>query len=83
MQTSPPLCRMPSGRSAAVRYRCAMGDAVQTLAGLLDEYEQWRDNLPESLTEGSTAQRIEELLELRDLVDQLQNAELPRGFGRD
>jgi hypothetical protein len=58
-------------------------DAVETLAALLDDYEQWRDNLPPSLAESSTAARIEEVLELRELVDQLQAAELPKGFGRD
>jgi hypothetical protein len=58
-------------------------DAVQTLANLLDDYEQWRDSLPPSLAESVTAERIEGMLELRDLVDQLQAAELPKGFGRD
>jgi len=58
-------------------------DAVQTLADLLDDYEQWRDNLPPSLAESATAERIEEVLELRDLIDQLQAADLPKGFGRD
>jgi len=57
-------------------------DAVKTLSDLLDDYEAWRDNLPESLAESATAERIDEL-ELRDLVEQLEAAELPRGFGRD
>jgi hypothetical protein len=30
-----------------------------------------------------TAERIDEALELRELVEQLEAAELPRGFGRD
>jgi hypothetical protein len=58
-------------------------DAVQTLADVLDDYEQWRDSLPPQLAESRTAERIEEVLQLRDLVDQLQAAELPKGFGRD
>jgi len=58
-------------------------DAVQTLADLLDDYEAWRDRLPPSLAESVTADRLEALVELRDLVDQLEAAELPRGFGRD
>ncbi len=58
-------------------------DAVQTLADLLDDYEAWRDRLPPSLAEGTTAERLEALAELRDLVNQLEAAELPRGFGRD
>jgi len=58
-------------------------DAVKTLSDLLDDYESWRDNLPESLAESVTAERIDEVLELRELVEQLEAAELPRGFGRD
>ena len=58
-------------------------DAVQTLADLLDDYEQWRDNLPPQLADSATAERIGEVLQLRDLVEQLEAAELPRGFGRD
>jgi hypothetical protein len=58
-------------------------DAVRTLADLLDDYERWRENLPPSLANSATAERIGEVLELRELVDQLQAAELPKGFGRD
>ena len=58
-------------------------DAVQTLSDVLDDYEQWRDNLPPQLAESRTAERIGDVLQLRDLVDQLQAAELPKGFGRD
>jgi hypothetical protein len=58
-------------------------EAVQTLADLLDDYEQWRENLPSSLEESATAERLDELIQLRDLVEQLQAAELPKGFGRD
>jgi len=42
-----------------------------------------RDRLPPSLAESATADRLEALVELRDLVDQIEAAELPRGFGRD
>jgi hypothetical protein len=31
----------------------------------------------------ATAQRIDDVLALRDLVEELDAAELPRGFGRD
>ena len=58
-------------------------DAVETLADLLDDYQAWRDSLPASLTDSEIADRLDEVLHLRDLVDQLAAAELPRGFGRD
>ncbi len=53
------------------------------LAELLDEWQAWRDRLPEPLTDTEMANRLDELLALRELVEQLEAAELPRGFGRD
>jgi hypothetical protein len=58
-------------------------DAVETLADLLDDYQAWRDSLPPSLTGSEIADRLDEVVALRDLVDQLAAAELPKGFGRD
>jgi len=43
-------------------------EAVQTLADLLDDYEAWRDRLPPQLAESATAERIDGMLELRELV---------------
>ena len=39
--------------------------------------------MPAGLADGATAQCIDDVLALRDLVEQLQAAELPKGFGRD
>jgi hypothetical protein len=58
-------------------------DAVETLADLLDDYQAWRDSLPASLADSAIADRLDELLHLRNAVDQLTAAELPKGFGRD
>jgi hypothetical protein len=58
-------------------------EAIATLAAILDEYQAWRDRLPEAIGSTSMAERLDELLELRDLVEQLAAAELPKGFGRD
>ena len=57
--------------------------AVSTLLNILDRYQDWRDNMPPGLADSATAQRIDEVLELRDLVEQLQGVDLPKGFGRD
>jgi hypothetical protein len=57
--------------------------AVATLAALLDEYEAWSERLPEAQKDGTTGELLTELLDLRDLVEQLANATLPKGFGRD
>jgi len=58
-------------------------DAINTLMDCLDRYQQWRENLPDSLADSALAERLDAMLEWRDLVDQLSLAELPRGFGRD
>ena len=57
--------------------------AVQTLIDILDGYQDWRDTMPPGVTDSATAQKLDEMLELRDLVEQLQAADPPKGFGRD
>ena len=42
--------------------------------GLLDRYQEWRDNLPASLADSALAERLDAMLEWRDLVDQLSLA---------
>ena len=58
-------------------------DAINTLMDCLDRYQQWRENLPDSLVDSALAERLDAVLECRDLVDQLSLVDLPRGFGRD
>ena len=58
-------------------------DAVDTLLGILDAYEAWRDSMPAGLDASATAERLDAILEMRELVEQLQAVELPKGFGRD
>jgi hypothetical protein len=58
-------------------------EAVGTLLDCLDAYQAWRDNLPAGVADNAIAERLDTVLELRDLVDQLEAVELPRGFGRD
>ncbi len=57
--------------------------AVQALADMLDQFQEWRDNLPSSLEDSATAEALEVVLELRGHVEYLQAVELPKGFGRD
>lgn len=81
-----------AGPAPVVRYRKPKdrrsrpeqwADAVETLGAILDGYQGWRDNLPPSLADGDLAQRLDDVLALRDLVDELAAADLPKGFGRD
>jgi hypothetical protein len=56
---------------------------VQTLADLLDCFQEWRDKLPSSLANSATAEALDAVLELRSHVEDLQAVEVPKGFGRD
>jgi hypothetical protein len=64
-------------RSRAQQWR----DAVAVLVALQDQYVTWRQALPRSLQDGTTAQALDAICEF-DLAD-LQAIEPPRGFGRD
>lgn len=56
---------------------------MANLVDILDGYQDWRDNLPAGLADRALVERLDEILELRELVEQLGAAELPKGFGRD
>ena len=55
-------------------------EAVETLRELQAEYQDWLDNLPESLQASVLAEKLEEVC--APDIDQL-DVELPLGFGRD
>ena len=82
----------PTKPSVVVRYRRPAdrrsrpqqwADAVQTLADLLDQFQEWRDNLPSGLANSAMAEALDAVLELRGYVEELEAVELPKGFGRD
>ena len=66
-------------------------DAMSELGDLKDEYQEWRDNLPENMESGATAEKLDEICnldfdildEVESLLDEAEGADLPRGFGRD
>jgi hypothetical protein len=58
-------------------------DAVAELLSLLDGYQDARDNLPDSLADTAYVEKLDAMLELRELVETLADADLPKGFGRD
>jgi hypothetical protein len=81
--TKPPVIvryRRPADRRSRPQQ---WADAVQTLADLLDRFQEWRDNLPSSLEDSPTAEALDAVLELRGHVEDLQAVQLPKGFGRD
>ena len=82
----------PTKPSVIVRYRRPAdrrsrpqqwADAVETLADMLDQFQEWRDKLPSNLAYSATAEALDAVLELRGHVEDLQAVELPKGFGRD
>jgi hypothetical protein len=84
--------RLKAEKPVVIRYRKPTdrrsrpklwADAVETLLTVLDGYQDWRDNLPDSLADSAIAERLDTVIGLRDLVEQLDAADLPRGFGRD
>ena len=81
--TKPPVVvryRRPADRRSRPE---RWADAVQTLADMLDQFQEWRDNMPASLEDSPTAEALDVVLELRCHVEDLQAVELPKGFGRD
>lgn len=84
------LCAAPAPpagpkRKAKVLSRPArLAAAESELQALADEFQAWRDNLPESLQESGLATKLDEAIErLTDLVAGVADIDLPKGFGRD
>jgi len=81
--TKPPVIvryRRPADRRSRPQQ---WADAVQTLADMLDKFQEWRDKLPSNLANSATAEALDVVLELRGHVEDLQAVEPPKGFGRD
>jgi hypothetical protein len=81
-------------RSRPRRWAAAI-EAVRTSAGdlmeLKEEYEAWRDNLPDNQQDGILADKLDETIAavetfgetLEDALNELESVNLPHGFGRD
>ena len=78
--------------SRSQRFENAKGKLSEVICefnDLKEEYQEWRDNLPENLENSPTAEKLDELLNLSAFDDlenaegELEGAELPKGFGRD
>lgn len=79
------------GPSRAERWESATAaarEALESLRELQEEYQDWRDNLPENLDASPTAELLDEVLAV-DIdgalatLDEADNLILPLGFGRD
>ena len=71
---------------------------METLAALKDEYSEWFENMPDSLQQGPTGEKLQGIIDtvlyamedidaaVSDVETQLDEAEgvdLPRGYGKD
>lgn len=66
----------------------AANDALSELRSVQEEYEEWRDNLPEGLQNGPTGEKLEAVCDLDiesavDTINEAEEVDLPLGFGRD
>ena len=76
-----PLPRKSTRPPSRPKRLAAVEDAVQDL---LDEYEEWRASLPETLACGDQAARLDATIESLTAVAGILSAiDPPLGFGRD
>jgi hypothetical protein len=70
--------REPQGRaSRAERWQNAVGE----LQGLIDEYQTWRDSLPENFQGTALAEKLDAIVGID--LGELDGADLPIGWGSD
>lgn len=51
---------------------------------LIDEYQGWRDSLPDPLQESGLAVKLDEAIDkLTEVAETLADLDLPKGYGRD
>jgi predicted RNase H-like nuclease (RuvC/YqgF family) len=78
----------PSRRERFEHVQSLIADALAQTEELKGELEEWKDNLPENLQNGSKAQELEDAISnLDELIDALNTAEgvdvdFPGAFGR-
>lgn len=90
-----PKSRVKRWTDAAGKVRSAFDElvsALDELASIKEEYEEWKDNLPENLENSPLGEKLTAVVDLdidgpkddmESLIDDLENADLPLGFGRD
>jgi len=77
--------------SRATRWSDAAARAVaalEELNNIRDEFEAWRDNLPENLQGSALGEKLEAVCDLDiagalDTANDAESIDLPLGFGRD
>ena len=71
--------------------------AVEEITGVQEEYEEWKDNMPENLANSPLGEKLEAVCGLdfdfgaiqtaaedgEGVLDEAESIDLPQGFGRD
>ncbi len=80
-----PVPASPPAKPKRKASRAARLRALETDAqSLLDEFEAWRENLPEPLQESRVAAKLDEAIDkLTEMVEAAASIDLPKGYGRD
>lgn len=77
--------------SRTARWSASAADAVaalEELQGIQQEFEEWKENLPENLQASALGEKLEtitgiDLESALEAAQEAEQAELPLGFGRD
>lgn len=69
--------RQARNPSRVTRWENAVGELVE----LQQEFQEWRENLPENLQGGMLAEKLDAICDLD--LSELEGIEVPLGFGRD
>lgn len=87
----PPTKKRKPSTSRTARWSDAASRAASALSelkGIQEEFESWKDGLPENLSGSALADKLEtvcyiDLDSAVDAVEEAESADLPLGFGRD
>ena len=64
-----------------------ISESAGEIESLKEEYEEWRDGLPENLADSELGNRLDETIDAFDqfveAASELESVDLPLGFGRD
>ena len=87
--------RWAAAIKAAQESSSSLENALSELQELGEEYDEWKESLPENLQDSPTASLLETLSEINhseaaeslssidDYLEICESSDLPKGFGRD
>jgi hypothetical protein len=63
-------------------------EGLATLQEMMEDFQEWYDNMPENLQSSATGELLQEIIRLDidgavNTVDEAEAVQIPLGFGRD